>query len=199
MKVLNDMSRGRPKLNLHLGCGSIRLPDYVNVDFFDDKGPDSSRGNKPLQADILLDITRLDDHVEPDSVDRVLMVHVLEHFTRWTGVRLLASIHRALKPGGTLEMEHPDLDGCIAFYLQSPRQMKTPIGALNIGFTQFYGNQWDELDYETHRYVWTKREMKQVAEGLGYSVLELNNQARYHVAGRDMRVVLTKTELPFSS
>ena len=97
-----------------------------------------------------------------------------------------------LKPGGTLIMEHPDLDGCIAWYLQNKKAIQTPIGELNMGFTQFYGNQWDELDYETHRYVWTKAEMQHVLEEIGFEIMFLDNHAIFHEAGRDMRVVARK-------
>ena len=50
------------------------------------------------------------------------------------------------------------------------KHMETPLGMLNMGFTQFYGNQWSKLDYETHRYVWTKGEFKAVLEEIGFSV-----------------------------
>jgi hypothetical protein len=36
---------------------------------------------------------------------------------------------------------------------------RVTIGRLNKGFTPFYGNQWDRLDYDTQRYVWAKGEM----------------------------------------
>ena len=45
-------------------------------------------------------------------------------------------------------MEHPDFDECIYFYQNCKEITRTPIGELNIGFTQFYGNQWDKIDYE---------------------------------------------------
>jgi hypothetical protein len=89
-------------------------------------------------------------------------------------------------------MEHPDLDGCIAWYLSRKKSITTPLGDLNMGFTQFYGNQWDELDYETHRYVWTKGEMKHVLEEIGFEILFLDNSTIFHEAGRDMRVVARK-------
>lgn len=192
MKKVNIFAADRSSLKLHLGCGAVYLNDFVNIDFFDSDKPDTSRGCEKMHADMLLDIRQLQAHVDACSVDRVLMVHVLEHFTRWSGLALLSDIYQVLKPGGILEMEHPDLDACIAFYLQDKRTMTTPIGNLNIGFTQFYGNQWDELDYETHRYVWTKRELDAVARGIGFDVVELNNNAIYHVKGRDMRAVLIK-------
>lgn len=75
-----------------------------------------------------------------------------------------------------------------------PFAIETPIGRLNKGFTQFCGNQWDRLDYETHRYVWTKGEMWTELNRIGFEVLALDNQAKFHAPGRDMRVVARKKE-----
>ncbi len=196
MRKINSIADPSIPLKLHLGCGSVNYPGFVNIDFFDSEKPDSSRGGQKMKADVLLDIRQLRSHVDSASVDHVLMVHVLEHFTRWAAISLMSDILHVLKPGGTLEMEHPDLDACIAFYLHDKRRMNTPIGSLNIGFTQFYGNQWDELDYETHRYVWTKGELESVAKTIGFDVVELHNNAMYHVPGRDMRVILKRPLSP---
>ena len=176
------------ELNLHLGCGGHYLDGWINVDNFDYENCDSSRSTS--RYDLKMDIRKLD--VDRDSVDKILLVHVIEHFVRWETVRLLRTFYQKLKCGGTLIMEHPDLDGCIAWYLARKKSITTPLGDLNMGFTQFYGNQWDELEYETHRYVWTKGEMKQVLEEIGFEILFLDNDTIFHESGRDMRVVARK-------
>jgi predicted SAM-dependent methyltransferase len=137
-----------------------------------------------------MDIRTLDAAFE--SVDRILLVHVLEHFVRWEALDLLTQFYRLLKPEGLLIMEHPDLDGCIKMYLKGKATIDTPLGVLNQGFTQFYGNQWDGLDYETHRYVWTKREMALELKKVGFEILVLDNKAKFHVPERDMRVIARK-------
>ncbi len=177
------------EVNLHLGCGGQYLDGWINVDNFDYERNDSSRIGS--RYDLKMDIRKLD--VDNDSVDKILLVHVVEHFVRWETIKLLRTFFCKLKRGGKLIMEHPDLDGCIAWYLTRKKSMQTPLGDLNMGFTQFYGNQWDELDYETHRYVWTKGEMKQVLEEIGFEILFLDNNAVFHEPGRDMRVVAQKT------
>ena len=92
-------------------------------------------------------------------------------------------------------MEHPDFDECIYFYQNCKEITRTPIGELNIGFTQFYGNQWDKIDYETHRYVWTKNEMNNILLHIGFGPIDISNQAKFHVQGRDMFVIATKSKL----
>ena len=139
-----------------------------------------------------MDIRELD--VEDGSVDAILLVHVVEHFVRWEALKMFEQYFTKLKPGGKLVMEHPDLDKCIEWYLRGREapHIDTPLGALNMGFTQFYGNQWDKLDYETHRYVWTKAEMQQVLEAIGFRIEHISNDAQYHQPGRDMFVIAVK-------
>lgn len=192
-KKINEFAKNKNHIKLHLGCGAVYLKDYINIDFYDDSKPDFSRGNKKLKADLLLNIEKLSEYANENSCDHILLVHVFEHFTRWKGINLLKEFYKVLKPGGIVEMEHPDLDKVIYYYLNNIGTCNTPIGPLNLGFTQFYGNQWDELDYETHRYVWTKQELKHVANTIGFKIIELSNNTKHgHVPGRDMRVVLQK-------
>ena len=176
------------EVNLHLGCGGQYLEGWINIDNYEYQNNDSSRGG--CRLDLKMDIRQLD--VADDSVDRILLVHVIEHFVRWETLRLLRTFFCKLRNGGTLVMEHPDLDGCIDWYLSNKKSIRTPLGELNMGFTQFYGNQWDKLDYETHRYVWTKGEMKHILEEIGFEILLLDNDAIFHESGRDMRVVARK-------
>lgn len=176
------------EINLHLGCGGQALKGWINIDNFEYEANDSSRSGS--HYDIKMDIRALD--AAPESVDKILLIHVLEHFVRWEAIDLLAQFYTLLKPGGLLIMEHPDLDGCIKMYLENTATIDTPLGPLNKGFTQFYGNQWDQLDYETHRYVWTKKEMANELNLLGYKIITLDNNAQFHVPERDMRVVATK-------
>ncbi len=180
--------KGLSEINLHLGCGGQSIEGWINIDNHDYEAGDSSRSGAAY--DIKMDIRSLD--AEPGSVDKILLVHVLEHFVRWEAMDMLRHYHTLLRPGGTLLMEHPDLDACIRFYLERRDSIETPLGRKNIGFTQFYGNQWDRLEYETHRYVWTKGEMREVLEEIGYRVLVLDNKAKFHVPERDMRVIATK-------
>lgn len=183
-------SSGLSEMNLHLGCGGERFKGWINVDLYPFDASDSSRSGADI--DVEMDILELD--CPDNSVDNILMVHVFEHFVRWDGIRLLEQCYRVLKPQGRLYIETPDLDKCIEIYLKggSERHMQTPIGSLNIGFTQLYGNQWDELDYETHRYVWTQRELRYVAESIGWTVESLTNDAKFHVKGRDIFCILRK-------
>ena len=177
-------------IKLHLGCGGRHLTDYINIDAYNYEKHDTSRSG--CKADIMLDITKLNEYVKDGTVSNILMVHVLEHFTRWAAIDLFKIFYKSLEVGGTLTMEHPDLDGCIEFYLNRKKMLGTPIGEINIGRTAIFGNQWDRLEYETHRYVWTKPEIKEELEKIGFKIEELHNRTKYHLPERDMKVVARK-------
>jgi predicted SAM-dependent methyltransferase len=177
-------------IKLNLGCGGHHMEGWINVDNYDYESDDSSRSGATY--DLKMDIRALD--VEDRSVQRILIVHVLEHFVRWEAVEMLQHYFSKLCPGGLLMIEQPDLDACIDWYQKGSNapHISTPLGSKNMGFTQFYGNQWDRLDYETHRYVWTKAELRETLESIGYKVLHLSNEAKFHQPGRDMWAIACK-------
>jgi SAM-dependent methyltransferase len=192
-RILDFAARaGFKEVKLNLGSGGRPLPGFVNIDNFDYEKNDTSRSGAIY--DVKCDIRHLD--VPDASVDVILLVHVLEHFVRWESVKLLQSFFSKLKPGGSLIVEMPDFDKCIEWYLkgQAAPHIKTPLGIKNMGLTQFYGNQWDELDYETHRYVWTLAEFISVLHEIGYVPTQVGHNARFHQPGRDMFVVACRPE-----
>lgn len=181
--------KGYQELKLHFGCGGENLEGYINIDYYKPEGDDTSRTG--FEPDLVLDMRTVE--LADESVDEILTVHTMEHFVRWEAVELVGKFHRWLKPGGRLVTEMPDLDRCIHFYLNKLGQLqKTPLGELNCGFTQFFGNQWNRHDYETHRYVWTAREFEQVLKEAGFSEVVVGYDARYHMPERDMFVEAVK-------
>jgi len=179
--------KGISEIKLNLGSGGRPLKEFINIDNYDYENNDSSRSGSIY--DIKMDIRSLD--CLDSSIHTILLVHVIEHFTRWETIRMLKHYYAKLAIGGLLMVEMPDLDKCIEWYLKGKDapHMQTPIGVMNMGLTQFYGNQWDELDYETHRYVWRLQEFTGIIQELQFEVLIANWDAKFHKAGRDMFVV----------
>jgi len=83
-------------LRLHLGCGSVYKPGYVNVD--------SSRNSN---ADIIATASRLPFLSE--SADTIEAYHLLEHFDLVHCRYVLSEWFRVLRPEGSLTVETPDL------------------------------------------------------------------------------------------
>jgi predicted SAM-dependent methyltransferase len=127
-KLINKYSKDKNlnEIKLHLGCGHRKFSNWINIDNYEFEQGDTSR--KCCNADLMLDITKLNEYVEENTVSEIMLVHVLEHFTRWIAIDLFKIFYSVLKKDGLLIMEHPDLDGCIDLYKKSNRTLSTPIG-----------------------------------------------------------------------
>lgn len=89
----------QPKL--HIGAGPLRLPGWLNTDL--------------VAGEVQIDLGRrlpLPD----SSFAYAFGEHVIEHVTPRTAERLLAELHRVLRPGGVLRLTTPDLRKIIALY-----------------------------------------------------------------------------------
>ena len=92
------LQRGRP-LKLHLGCGSLHLDDYINIDIQDWANA----------CDLVANATVL--HMfEDNSIDHIFTHALLEHIPPWNTMKTLREWYRILKCGGTIQIEVPDLE-----------------------------------------------------------------------------------------
>lgn len=91
---------------LNLGCGARALPSWTNLDFV-------ARPGLVTAHDLRTALPFADG-----CFDAVYHSHVLEHFDRPQGARLLAECFRVLRPGGTLRVVVPDLEGKARLYLE---------------------------------------------------------------------------------
>lgn len=171
-------------VRLHLGCGGVRWENFINVDFYpqDDFLPDSSRNG--CLADVYADIRALG--LPNCTVDEIFTSHTFEHFTKWEGIDMLRDWHRMLRQGGRLVIEMPDFWRCV-IWLFHPLKKKRELGR-----TQFYGNQWDRHEFETHRYLWSSSEIVGILSGLGFSEVKISHCTETHHPWRDMRVETIK-------
>jgi hypothetical protein len=99
------------KLKLHLGCGHVALPGYVNIDFIETEA-----------TEIVADITNLGDSVKKRSVHAICCQHVLEHISGKRTADVLRYWFGLLVPGGTLELGVPDISLCCAGLLAKPEE-----------------------------------------------------------------------------
>lgn len=98
-----------PPTTLNVGCGAIRIPDSIGVDF----DPDSV-------ADVIHDLDVFPWPFPDRSFDRIVCSHVLEHLkTPWKAMQELI---RIAKPGALVEIatphySSPDSWGDITHYM----------------------------------------------------------------------------------
>jgi SAM-dependent methyltransferase len=82
------------KSKLHLGCGTIILPDHVNVDSAALPG-----------VDIVHDLTIFPWPFEDQQFDEVILVDILEHLP--SIIKTLEEIYRITKPNGKVLIRVP--------------------------------------------------------------------------------------------
>ena len=176
--------RGGP-VRLHLGCGGERWRDFVNVDLHPSDASIRDSSRSPCRADVWADMRSL---ALPDEyIDEIFTAHTLEHFTRWEAVAMLRDWHRMLKCRGRLVIETPSFWGCVTWLFHPSRRKR------DLALSQFYGNQWDRIDFETHRYVWRARELRSILlDEIGYSGVRVSRRTWTHHPGRDMQIVAEK-------
>jgi glycosyltransferase involved in cell wall biosynthesis/predicted SAM-dependent methyltransferase len=174
---------GDEHLKLHLGCGEVYLPGYVNVDF-----PSAQHSvQRQSKADLVTDLSQL--HYPPGAVDEIRLHHVFEHFERPVALRLLMEWYAWLKDGGRLIIETPDFHRCVQEYLNNPNlsdQMKI--------VRHLFGSQ--EASWAVHYDGWYREKFEHVLTALGYQELEFSFgewQGTYNI------IVTAKKTLPFRS
>ena len=129
------------KLGLNLGSGqrphkSTPEVEWINID-----------SQEKWKPDICYDISDLSRVYEDNTVDYVVLHHVLEHFGCGEGLPVLCEAFRVLKPGGSLIVSVPDMEKLMSLWMKG--QMTTQLLMTNI-----YG-AWmgDEADRHKWGYI----------------------------------------------
>lgn len=121
-------------MNLHLGCGNLKLPNFINIDINSDK------------ADIKLDITNL-SIFNNGMVDQIYNCHVLEHIPRNKLLPILLEWNRILKIGGVLRIAVPDFAQVVKIYNETG-DLSQLIGFLNGGQRTEWDFHYVNFDYK---------------------------------------------------
>lgn len=97
---------------LHIGCGDVDVPGFVNVD----------ARRKPHVHIVTRNLFNL--RMIPDNTAvLVYMCHVLEHVPRHKVVQVLLEMRRVLRPGGVLRISVPDFDLILNIYRETGRSI----------------------------------------------------------------------------
>lgn len=179
-------------VKLNLGCGANRLPGYVNVDCFGD-------------VDVNWNLEQFPWPWADNSVDEILMKHVLEHLGERTETffSIVKELYRVCKPDAKINIivPHPRHDD----FLHDPTHVRVITHGTMRLFCKKANAQWEkkgfansrlgfylDVDFETLSMnmvpdgVWAKR----LAEGT-ITVAELDEAARtYNNVIREIQVIL---------
>jgi len=128
------------KIKLHLGCGSNKIKDYINLDIRESVCPDIIHDlHNPLPY-------------KDNSVDEVYSRHVLEHFTRLEGMVIVTDWYRVLKPTGKVHIVVPN----ISFHANQLLENKqsTFSNQKEHAMAGFYGWETDSAGGVYARHLW---------------------------------------------
>lgn len=113
-------------VRLHLGCGRVILPGYINVDIQRFRG-----------VDVVGDMRSIP--FKDGSVDFIYSCANLEHLGRNEWQAVLVHWFQKLRPGGTLRLSTADFSAVCAEYLQG-RNLASLLGLI-------VGGQKDRFDW----------------------------------------------------
>ena len=177
------------KVNLHLGCGPVYLEGWVNVDIYQEgytyladqrkdlleynkttidryyKYPFGKRKGDFVVVDKYLDLTKIPYPLRDDSISKILIVGVFEHFSRDEGIKLLTEWYRILEIGGEVLTDIPDLSGTFKLL----ENAKT-IEEMNWAIRLIYGSQKNEFSF--HKWGYTFETLSELCKSVGFRTIE---------------------------
>ncbi len=140
---------------LHLGCGGINLPGWINVDL-----------DSPV-ADVIHDLRR-PLPFEDESADLVFAEHFIEHLTYEEALGFLKECRRVLRKEGVLRFTTPDLMHLVRAYVSGEVtawgdlwQPGDPCELMNQAF-RFWG----------HQYVYDYPAVRKISQAAGFTKCE---------------------------
>lgn len=147
-------------MKLHLGCGSIKLEGYVNIDMVEEK---------PGIVDRVFDLSKPLDYPD-NSVEEIQAYHLFEHLPFSCIEAVIKSWHRVMKPGAKIMMEMPDFDESVKWYMENPND--------NTALASIYGSQQHPGQF--HHWGWNKTRLKFLLEGVGFKDVVFPEPQDYH-------------------
>lgn len=147
-------------VRLHLGCGEVYLPGYVNVDF----PAEQHSVLTGIQADVYADLRTLE--YPSQSVGEIRLHHVFEHFTRGTALGLLIRWYDWLIDEGKLMIETPDFERMLREFRRARR-----VAGQGVALRHIFGSH--EAGWAIHCDGWYPRKFEHVLPALGYRDLKL--------------------------
>jgi predicted SAM-dependent methyltransferase len=101
------------KVYIHLGCGKVDHPKFINVDAI------------PFPHVHYVQAVERLDVFSDNFADLIYTSHCLEHVSHLDVPNVLKEWRRVLKPGGILRVSVPDFEKNLAIYLDNNRSMKS--------------------------------------------------------------------------
>lgn len=139
------------EINLHLGCGSVNHPKFINID-----------GLPFPHVHYIRPINDLSPFRD-NSVNLIYASHCLEHFPYAKVPKVLAEWFRVLKNGGILRLSVPDFDLILDIYRDNANDINTIIGILMGG---------QDYDFNFHMTVLNRSSIESLLKSTGFKLVQ---------------------------
>lgn len=168
-------------MKLHLCCGDVYLGGYINCDITgtlrrkaDHTEPPTNLDNyyqgrcigkrKPNVIDQKMDLTHVPWKFMAESVEEVVMISAIEHFTLEQAKQIVNEVWRVLVPGGIFLVDFPDIEETVKRYMQNDPEF---------GIRLIYGSHRDENAY--HAWGYTPETFRNLLGGSRWKRVDFGN------------------------
>lgn len=100
-------------MKLNLGCGTNKIPGFLNVDI-----------DPKVEPDVVYDFTKGLGQWADKSVEHVVLCHTLEHIEKRHWTLLFCEISRILEPEGEFWISYPDFQTCALNWVENKWGMR---------------------------------------------------------------------------
>jgi SAM-dependent methyltransferase len=176
--IIEKMLEEGQEIRFNMGCGIERLPGYLGVDKNSDR------------ADIRMDVFELS--LPENCAEEVLASHFIEHLPQHRAPEILTKWKDALKPGGRLVIETPDLEALCEEFVES--KDKHSIAACIFGAAVENPDDPEVKEkgaLSPHLWGYTPDTLKDLVEAVGFSNVHIL-PAKGHHPGKNFRLEAIK-------
>lgn len=156
-----------------IGAGRTRREGWLTIDADPRVNPDIVSTLPPVPE-------------ECHGAEAFELIHVLEHFHIWEARALLPQFHAALKTGGELILELPNLQSAIETLSGRNSRPKD-----SWGFHVLYGDPGSKNPLYGHKWGWTPETLSAELQAAGFQTIR-TERPKHHVPARDFRLVAVK-------
>lgn len=181
-------------MKIHIGCGAVYLQDYINIDaephFLTEQAPFEILLSNTTSFDnyyktgfcmgsgkVVADVKGISSNIPfPDnSVDEIVMLHVLEHIPNYNVGNTLNEFRRVLKKDGTVILGVPDIKETSKLLSEAITPEEEDWAIRLIYGTQ--RNQWSH-----HFCGYTERTLKNLLSSFGFGCFENLSNINFYPA-----------------
>jgi predicted SAM-dependent methyltransferase len=163
------------EIKLHLGCGSVKISGYINIDL-----------RKTPAVDLIADVFKLP--FKEKTVDEIATFHLIEHFNELEGRHLLEYWFKLLKPGGKLVLECPNIVGMVKKFVEAYEKT----GIIRPGYLYSTHSKKGREDFinDDHKWGYDQKSIRKLLESIGFRSVQVGEGTDYHAQENNYQVGL---------